>query len=74
MEIRDLIKTTKNLIEKDKIKLEERKHNISSDYLLAKLDFVVIENYTDSVETLEKIYNDLEELQNRIIERNRRKN
>lgn len=71
MEIKGLMKIIKEMEEDRKEKLEEKKHNISSDYFLAKLDFVVIENYTDSVETFKKIYNDLEKLQNRIIERNK---
>lgn len=71
MEIKDLIKIIKEVKEKDEIKLEERKRNISSDYIMAKLDFTIIDNFADSVETLRVIINELEELQERIIKRNK---
>ena len=38
---------------------------------MAKLDFTIIENFADSVETLRVLINELEELQERIIKRNR---
>lgn len=71
MTIREIIKIIKEVKEKDEIKLKERKRNISSDYMLAKLDFTVIDNFTDSIETLRVIINELEELQERIIKRNK---
>lgn len=67
MELKELIQ---NQIKLRKEIIEERKNNINSNYALAKLDFTVIENFEDSKETLEKILKELEDLQNRIIERN----
>lgn len=57
------------LIKKEK-DLKERKQNINKNYELAKLDFIVIENITDSISTLQSIEADLEDLQNRIRKRN----
>lgn len=52
-------------------KLEYLKETISNEYLLAKLDFIAIENNEDTVETLSKIIDELELLQKRIIDRNK---
>ena len=51
-------------------KMNELKNNINSIYNLAKLDFIVISNYEDSIETFDKIIIELTELQKRIVKRN----
>ena len=63
------LKITK-ILKEDKEEIEKRKNNINSNYTLAKLDILAIDNYTDSVETLEKILVELNNLQERITERN----
>lgn len=71
MEIKEmitLIKLEKTLKETD---LKNRKNNINSNYMLAKHDFRVIDNIEDSIETLIDIIDKLEQLQDRIAERNR---
>lgn len=71
MEIKEmitLIKLEKTLRETD---LKNRKNNINSNYMLAKHDFRVIDNIEDSIETLIDIIDKLEQLQDRIAERNR---
>lgn len=71
METKEIIRVIKEQREKREVRLNEAKKNISSDYVLAQLDFVTIENYEDSIETLKKIELQLIDLQNRIIERNK---
>lgn len=72
MEVKDLI----SLLEDTKIekiqKIKYKKHNISSNYILAKIDFTTIENMQDFVDTISNILVDLNKLQDRIIERNRK--
>ena len=51
--------------------LSWRKNEIHNTYILAKHDLMVIENMQDSENTLSKIIDELKELQNRIIKRNR---
>ena len=51
--------------------IKARKENINANYILAKLDILAIDNYCDTIETLKKILEELDNLQNRIIERNR---
>ena len=63
----DLIDTE---IEKTELELNDKKNNISNNYTLAKLDFTVIDNYSDSLYVYGKIREQLVELQERIIERN----
>lgn len=71
METKQLINIVGDTIKKDMQKLKYLKDNISSSYLLAKQDFITIDNYEDSIETLAKVLNQLEELQKRIIKRNK---
>ena len=63
----DLIDTE---IEKTELELNDKKNNINSNYTLAKLDFTVIDNYSDCLYVYGKIREQLVELQERIIERN----
>lgn len=70
MEIRDIIRLLDAERCKKCITLNNRKKNINSDYQIAKLDFVVIDNLLDSTETLRKVIDELELLQERIIKRN----
>lgn len=51
--------------------LNWRKNEIHNTYILAKHDLLVIENMQDSENTLNKIIDELQELQKRIIERNK---
>ncbi len=69
----DIVKLVREVKEKDKKIIEEKKRAISSDYMMAKLDITVIDNYTDTVKTLEKIEKELNELQDRILARNTNK-
>lgn len=72
MTFRDnLVEQLQNEIEKLELELNDKKKNINSSYTLAKLDFVVIENYTDCIYVYDKIVEELIELQERIIKRNR---
>lgn len=72
METKELI----NLIQKEIEKWEEKKEylqqHISNTELLAKNDLRTLENYRDSIETFKIIELKLENLQNRIIERNKK--
>lgn len=68
--IKDLIKLLEDYKKQDIEKLEKLKNNISSTYLLAKNDFRTIENYEDSIKTLDYVIDMLNILQQRIIERN----
>lgn len=71
MEIKEMITLIKQEKTLKEINLKNRKNNINSNYMLAKNDFRVIDNIEDSIETLTDIIDELEELQERIVERNR---
>lgn len=71
MEIKEMITLIKQEKTLKEINLKNRKNNINSNYMLAKHDFRVIDNIEDSIETLTDIIDELEQLQNRIVERNR---
>ncbi len=72
MEVKELVE----IINKERLnKIDEinyLKNNINSSYTLAKLDFIVIDNKTDFVETLDDVLTLLENLQMRIISRNKK--
>lgn len=67
-----IISSLSSEIERCETELEKRKNNINSNYTLAKLDFIVIDNYTDSLEVYKNIREQLVELQKRIVARNER--
>lgn len=69
-DIKKLIKELDEIKNKEEEEIKRRKSNINNDYTLAKIDFVVIENINDNIETLNKIIAELEELQQRRIKRN----
>ena len=71
MQCLDLIRTIDKMIEEKEEKIKDKKEHINSNYILAKIDFTTIDNMTDVVETLKKIKPQLDELQNRIIKRNK---
>ena len=72
MTFRDnLLEQLQNEIEKCELELNKRKHNIHKDYLMAKQDFTVIDNYTDCIYVYDKIVEELKNLQERIIKRNK---
>ena len=71
MEICELRKIIKDEMKKREKELQQRKTNINNNYELARLDFIVIENLTDNINTLQCIDEELDDLQNRIIKRNR---
>lgn len=71
MEIKEMITLIKQEKTLKEINLKNRKNNINSNYMLAKHDFRVIDNIEDSIETLTDIIDELEQLQDRIVERNR---
>lgn len=52
--------------------LKNRKNNINSNYTLALQDFRVIDNIEDTIETLEEVITKLDDLQERIQNRNNR--
>lgn len=52
--------------------LKNRKNNINSNYTLALQDIRVIDNIEDTIETLEEVITKLEDLQERIQNRNKR--
>ena len=66
----DYAEMLKKRIDELKEKVKEKKNNINSNYTLAKLDFTTIDNMNDSIEVYEKIVVMLDNLQNRIIDRN----
>lgn len=70
MQVYELRKIIKDEIEKKEKELKEIKQNINSNYELARLDFTVIENMKDSINTLQCINEELEDLQHRIRKRN----
>ena len=57
-------------IENEKHNLVNRKNNINHNYAIAKHDFRVIENMEDVIETLQYCVDKINDLQERIIERN----
>ena len=69
------VEDIKNFILKEKekklIEVSNKKKNINSDYTLAKLDFVCIDNFEDEINVFNNIIEQLDRLQERIIERNR---
>lgn len=68
LDIMSIIRTNKSREEGD---IEDKKKNIHRNYTLAKLDFVVIENKQDVVETYDRILKELDGLHDRIVKRNR---
>lgn len=70
MQVYELRKIIKEEIEKTEKVLKEKRQNINSNYELARLDFIVIENMNDSINTLQCINEELEDLQHRIRKRN----
>ncbi len=70
MQVKDLIGTLEKMIKQDEDTLKTRKENINSNYELAKLDFLVIDNLTDSISTYKKALCEVQKLQQRIIDRN----
>ena len=71
MKVKEMITLIKQEKALKEINLKNRKNNINSNYMLAKYDFRVIDNIEDSIETLTDIIDELEQLQDRIVERNR---
>lgn len=70
MRINELLNELRELKNKKAEELSKRKKRINSNYEIAKLDFIGIENYNDSIETLRIVIEELEKLQERIIKRN----
>ena len=71
MEVKDVIQTLKHALQLEKVNCENRKNNISQHYEMAKHDFRVIDNMEDCIETYQYVIEKLEDLQDRIIERNK---
>lgn len=71
MNLQNLIRMVEKDIKEEKECLEDKKNNISNSYMMAKHDFRCIDNMEDCLETYEYILDKLNELQDRIIERNR---
>lgn len=71
LEISQIIRIFKEQKELEKDCINNRKNNISNSYEMAKHDFRCIDNMEDAIETYEYIIEQLEELQERIIERNK---
>lgn len=69
--LKDVISHMEEALKVEIEKNDYLKSHISNDYSLAKLDFVVIENYCDCIETYHTVIGLLNSLQERIIERNR---
>lgn len=72
MQVYELKKVVENELAERKKNLKEKKSRINSNYSLAKLDFITIDNIEDAIDTLEHIIYKLEDLQERIIDRNKR--
>ena len=72
MQVYELKKVVENELAELKKNLKEKKSRINSNYSLAKLDFITIDNIEDAIDTLEHIIYKLEDLQERIIDRNKR--
>ncbi len=71
MNLQNLIRMVEKDLKEEKECLEDKKNNISNSYMMAKHDFRCIDNMEDCVETYEYILDKLNELQDRIIERNK---
>lgn len=71
--VEDLVKILTEYKLKDEEEMKRLKNNINSKYELALMDFRTIDNYDDVVETLDEVIIKLQDLQERIIERNERK-
>lgn len=71
MTIKEMIEIVEKERDMKKIHVKNRKSTINSSYDLAKHDFRVIENMEDVIETYDYIIEQLEELQDRIVERNK---
>ena len=70
MGINELLNELRELKNKKAEELIKRKKSINSNYEIAKLDFIAIENYNDSIETLRIVIEELEKLQERINKTN----
>lgn len=73
--IMDYLKLKEEIIKLHLLKVNElknRKNNINSNYTLALQDFRVIDNIEDTIETLEEFITKLDDLQERIQNRNKR--
>lgn len=71
----DYLKLKEEIVKLHLLKVNElknRKNNINSNYTLALQDFRVIDNIEDTIETLEEIITKLDDLQERIQNRNKR--
>lgn len=66
----DYAEMFKKRIEELKEKVSEKKNNINSNYTLAKIDFTCIDNMNDCIEVYEKIVTMLDNLQERVVDRN----
>jgi len=71
MEVKDVIQTLKHALQLEEVNCKNRKNNINQHYELAKHDFRVIDNMEDCIETYRYVIEKLEDLQDRIIERNK---
>lgn len=71
MHCKDMIIVVKQSIDDYEKAIKENKKNIHNDYVLALLDIRVIENKQDTLNTYNNILKELEQLQDRIIKRNR---
>lgn len=71
MNLQELIRIVESYVKDKKECLEDKKNNISNSYMMAKHDFRCIDNMEDCVETCEYILDKLNELQDRVIERNK---
>lgn len=71
MNLQELIRIVERDIKDEKECLEDKKNNISNSYMMDKHDFRCIDNMEDCLETYEYILDKLNELQDRIIERNK---
>lgn len=69
--VNDLLNVVEKYIKNDKEELAKRKNNISNNYILAKNDIKAIENFEDSKKVCENIEKQLNDLQQRIVNRNR---
>ena len=72
MNIRELIKNIKDSKRLKEIELKNRKNNINRNYELAQMDFIDIENIEDTIQVLDNLDFEVEQLENRIKERNRK--
>lgn len=71
MQCKEMIGVVKQSIDDYEKEIKEHKNNIHSNYTLALLDIRVIENKQDTLNTYNNILKELEQLQDRIIKRNR---